>query len=77
MGNYRLFTENLVMYVTVQMFHQLPVGEAGVCLQHHKGDLCTRTEYVPAAQASLRQACRLLPYIQTETTNEACQAHSH
>ena len=50
-------TENLVVYVPVQMFHQLPVGESGVCLQDHKGDLCGRTEYVPAAQASVRQAC--------------------
>ena len=50
-------TENLVMYVPVQMFHQLPVGESGVCLQDHKGDLCGRTEYVPAAQAPVRQAC--------------------
>ena len=26
-------TENLVVYVPVQMFHQLPVGESGVCLR--------------------------------------------
>ena len=37
-------TENLVVYVTVQTFHQLPVGESGVCLQDHKGELCGRTE---------------------------------
>ena len=40
----------------VQMFHQLPVGESGVCLQDHKGDLCGRTESVPASQAPVRQA---------------------
>ena len=50
-------TENLVVYVPVQMFHQLPVGESGVCLQDHKGDLCGRTESVPASQAPGRQAC--------------------
>jgi len=49
-------TENLVVYVPVQMFHQLPVGESGVCLQDHKGDLCGRTESVPASQAPVRQA---------------------
>ncbi len=38
------------MYVPVQMFHRLPVGESGVCLQDHKGDLCGRTESVPASQ---------------------------
>ena len=40
-------TENLVVYVPVQMFHQLSVGEPGVCLQDHKGYLCGRTESVP------------------------------
>ena len=33
--------EHLVVYVAVQMFHQLSVGESGVCLQDHKDDLCT------------------------------------
>ena len=28
-------TENLVVYVPVQMFHQLPVVESGVFLQDH------------------------------------------
>ena len=50
-------TENLVVHVPVQMFHQLPVGESGVCLQDHKDDLCGRTEYVPAAQTLFRQTC--------------------
>ena len=50
-------TEHLVVYVPVQMLHQLPVGESGVCLQEHKGDLCGRTEYVPAAQVPVRQGC--------------------
>ncbi len=49
-------TEHLVVYVPVQIFHQQPVGESGVCLQDHKGDLCGRTEYTPAAQAPVRQA---------------------
>ena len=52
-------TENLVVYVPVQMFHQLPVGESDVCLQDHKGDLCGRTESVPASQAPVRQAAAL------------------
>ena len=48
--------EHLVVYVPVQMFHQLPVRESGVCLQDHEGDLCAGTEYVPAAQTLVRQA---------------------
>ena len=50
-------TEHLVVYVPVQIFHQLPVGESGVCLQDHKGDLCGRAEYVPTTQVPVRQAC--------------------
>ena len=45
-----------VVYVPVQMFHQLPVRESGVCLQDHKGNLCAGTEYIPAPQMLVRQA---------------------
>ena len=45
------------MYVTVNVFHQLPVGETGIGLQYHKGNLGTRTENVPTSQTLLRQAC--------------------
>ncbi len=38
------------------MFHQLSVGEAGVRLQNHEGNLRRRTEDVPASQSLLRQA---------------------
>lgn len=38
------------------MFHQLSVGEAGVRLQDHEGNLCRRTEDVPASQSMFRQA---------------------
>ena len=48
--------EHLVVYVPVQMFHQMPVRESGVCLQDHEGDFCAGTEYVPAAQTLVRQA---------------------
>ena len=48
--------EHLVVYVPVQMFHQLPVRESGVCLQDHKGNLCAGTEYIPAPQMLVRQA---------------------
>lgn len=30
--------EHLVVCVSVQMFHLLPIGEFGVCFQDHKGD---------------------------------------
>ena len=50
-------TEHLVVYIPVEMFHQLPVGESGVGLQDHKGDLCTRTENIPATKTLLRQTC--------------------
>ena len=49
------FAEHLVVYVTVEMFHRLSVGESGVGLQDHKGYLCTRTENIPAAQTMFRQ----------------------
>ena len=47
--------KHLIVYVPVQMFHQLPVRKSGVGLQHHKGDLCGRTEYIPASQTLLGQ----------------------
>ena len=47
---------HLVVYVHVKMFHQLSVGEAGVGFQGHEGDLCRRTEDVPASQSLFRQA---------------------
>ena len=49
--------EHLVVYVAVKMFHQLFVGESGVCLQDHEGNLRRRAEDVPASQPLLRQAC--------------------
>ena len=48
--------EHLVVYVAVQMFHQLFVGESGVCLQDHEGNLCRRAEDVPASQSLFQQA---------------------
>jgi len=49
-------TEHLVVYVAVEMFHQIPVGESGVGFQDHKGNLCRRTENVPASKTLFRQA---------------------
>ena len=40
--------EHLVVYVAVQMLHQLSVGESGVGFQDHEGNLCRRAEDVPA-----------------------------
>ncbi len=48
--------EHLIVYVPVQMFHQLPVREPGVGFQNHEGDLCRRAENVPAPQTLFRQA---------------------
>ena len=47
--------EHLVVYVVVKMFYQLSVRESGVGLQGHKGNLCGRTENVPASQTLHRQ----------------------
>ena len=58
MGGRRIYhdpAEHLVVYVPVQMFHQLPVRESGVCLQNHEGNLCRRSEDVPASQSLVRQ----------------------
>ena len=55
-GVYHDSTEHLVVYVAVEMFHQLSVGEPGVGLQDHKGNLCAGTEYIPAPQMLVRQA---------------------
>ncbi len=49
--------EHLVVYVPVQMFHQLPVRESGVCLQDHEGNLRRRTEDIPASPMWFRQTC--------------------
>ena len=49
--------EHLIVYVAVQMFHQLSVGESGVGFQDHEGNLCRRAENVPAPQTLFRQAC--------------------
>ena len=46
--------EHLVVYVTVQMFHQLSVGESGVGFQDHEGNLCRKTENVLAPQTLFR-----------------------
>ena len=32
--------KQLIVYVAVKMFHQLPVGESSVGLQDHEGNLC-------------------------------------
>ena len=64
--------EHLVVYVPVQMFHQLSVGESNVGLQDHKSYLC-----VPAAQTLFRQTCGFCHTLKMGTLNEACQAHSH
>ena len=56
-GVYHDSTEHLVVYVAVEMFHQLSVGEPGVGLQDHKSYLCTKTENVPETQTLFRQAC--------------------
>ena len=51
------FAEHLVVYVSVKMFHQLPVGEADVGFQYHKSNLGRRTENVLAPQTLPRQPC--------------------
>ena len=48
--------EHLIVHVAAKVFHQLSVGEFGVGLQKHMGNLCRRTENVPASQTPYRQA---------------------
>ena len=48
--------KRLVMDVAVEMFHQIPVEESGVGFQDHKGNLCQRTENIPASKTLFRQA---------------------
>ena len=56
-GVYHDSTEHLVVYVAVEMFHQLSVGESGIRLQDHEGNLRRRAEDIPASQSLFRQAC--------------------
>ena len=58
--------EHLVVYVAVQMFHQLSVGESGVGFQEHEGNLCRRAEDGPAPQTMFRQACSFCHTIKRE-----------
>lgn len=58
------------------MFHQLPVREAGVCLQDHKDDLCTGTEYIPAAQMGFRQTGGFRHTLKRKDRMKSAQAHS-
>ncbi len=39
--------EHPVVYVAVQIFHQLSVGKSGVGLQYHEGYLCRREQFTP------------------------------
>ena len=48
------------------MFHQLSVGEAGVRLQDHEGNLSRRAEDVPASQSLFRQAHNLCHTLKRE-----------
>lgn len=48
--------KHLVVYVAVDMFHQLSVKKSGVGFQDHKGNLCQRTENIPAFKTLFRQA---------------------
>ena len=59
-----------------EMFHQLPVREAGVCLQDHKDDLCTGTEYIPAAQMGFRQTGGFRHTLKRKDRMKSAQAHS-
>lgn len=48
--------EHLVVYVAVEMFHQIPVGESSIGFQDHNGNLCRRTENIPASKTLFTQA---------------------
>ena len=49
--------EHLIMYVAINMFYQLSVGESDIGFQCHKSNLCGRAETAPAPQPLLRQTC--------------------
>lgn len=48
---------HLVVYVVVEMFLRLSVGESSIRLQDHKGAPWGRSENVPATQILFQQAC--------------------
>lgn len=50
-----LKNKHFVVYVALEMFHQMPVWEFSVKFQDNKGNLCRRTENIPASKPLLTQ----------------------